>query len=161
MKCPVCKAELKKVKRGDVVIDSCDLCYGIWLDRGELEKVASYTDETLKKTVNRIKSILNSENAVVEEKSYSCPLCGEEMQKIRFSAEEEVLADKCAACEGIWFDSGEMIMVTDAVEEDKNKDNESACVAKRKVSLVPSILGLAIIIGILILICYMIVMFFK
>ena len=40
MKCPVCKdvTLLKKKKKG-VEIDYCPECRGIWLDRGELEKI--------------------------------------------------------------------------------------------------------------------------
>ncbi len=40
MKCPVCKDEtlLMSEKKG-VEIDYCPECRGIWLDRGELEKL--------------------------------------------------------------------------------------------------------------------------
>ncbi|MBL8230504.1 MAG: zf-TFIIB domain-containing protein [Bryobacterales bacterium] len=39
MKCPVCDTELRAVERSGVEIDHCPRCRGVWLDRGELEKL--------------------------------------------------------------------------------------------------------------------------
>lgn len=40
MKCPVCKdVTLLMMERSGVEIDYCPECRGIWLDRGELEKL--------------------------------------------------------------------------------------------------------------------------
>lgn len=37
--CPLCRAALREVNREGVAIDVCGQCRGIWLDRGELEKL--------------------------------------------------------------------------------------------------------------------------
>lgn len=39
MLCPVCKVELKMTERQGVEIDYCPQCRGVWLDRGELDKI--------------------------------------------------------------------------------------------------------------------------
>lgn len=39
MKCPVCNIELKITDRQGIEIDYCPQCRGIWLDRGELDKI--------------------------------------------------------------------------------------------------------------------------
>ena len=39
MKCPVCNVELKIAERQGIEIDYCPQCRGIWLDRGELDKI--------------------------------------------------------------------------------------------------------------------------
>jgi Zn-finger nucleic acid-binding protein len=39
MKCPVCDATLVMTERQGVEIDYCPECRGIWLDRGELDKL--------------------------------------------------------------------------------------------------------------------------
>jgi hypothetical protein len=39
MKCPVCVEELKMTDRQGVEIDYCPKCRGVWLDRGELDKI--------------------------------------------------------------------------------------------------------------------------
>ncbi len=39
MNCPVCNVSLLMTERQGVEIDYCPQCRGIWLDRGELEKI--------------------------------------------------------------------------------------------------------------------------
>jgi uncharacterized protein len=39
MKCPVCEANLQMTERSGVEIDYCPACRGVWLDRGELDKI--------------------------------------------------------------------------------------------------------------------------
>lgn len=39
MLCPNCKTELKMTDRQGVEIDYCPQCRGIWLDKGELDKL--------------------------------------------------------------------------------------------------------------------------
>lgn len=39
MYCPVCQVELKLTDRQGIEIDYCPKCRGIWLDRGELDKI--------------------------------------------------------------------------------------------------------------------------
>lgn len=39
MKCPVCAVELKIYERQGIEVDYCPQCRGVWLDRGELDKI--------------------------------------------------------------------------------------------------------------------------
>lgn len=39
MNCPACRAPLQLTERQGVEIDYCPQCRGIWLDRGELDKL--------------------------------------------------------------------------------------------------------------------------
>ena len=39
MPCPVCKIPLVMSERQGVEIDYCSQCRGVWLDRGELDKI--------------------------------------------------------------------------------------------------------------------------
>jgi len=39
MPCPVCKLPLVMSERQGVEIDYCPQCRGVWLDRGELDKI--------------------------------------------------------------------------------------------------------------------------
>lgn len=40
MNCPVCKnSELRMTERQGIEIDYCPQCRGVWLDRGELDKI--------------------------------------------------------------------------------------------------------------------------
>lgn len=40
LKCPRCKVYMQKLKKKDVIIDVCGKCGGMWLDAGEMEKLA-------------------------------------------------------------------------------------------------------------------------
>lgn len=44
MKCPNCNETLLMSVRNQVEIDYCPSCRGIWLDRGELDKIISYAE---------------------------------------------------------------------------------------------------------------------
>ena len=39
MKCPKCGMDLQTLKQGNVELDSCFNCHGVWLDAGELEQL--------------------------------------------------------------------------------------------------------------------------
>lgn len=39
MNCPVCDGRLKAIEKFGVEVDICPDCKGVWLDRGELEKI--------------------------------------------------------------------------------------------------------------------------
>ena len=45
--CPSCRFPLYEVlyDDSDIVIDLCNLCYGVWLDRGEFKKITEYIKE--------------------------------------------------------------------------------------------------------------------
>lgn len=42
--CPVCRNAMRESKRNGILIDTCTSCRGVWLDRGELEKLAGQFD---------------------------------------------------------------------------------------------------------------------
>jgi Zn-finger nucleic acid-binding protein len=46
MKCPVCKTpDLSITERQSIEIDYCPTCRGVWLDRGELDKLLARVDD--------------------------------------------------------------------------------------------------------------------
>ena len=45
MLCPVCRIDLVMSERQGVEIDYCPKCRGVWLDRGELDKVIAKATE--------------------------------------------------------------------------------------------------------------------
>jgi len=40
MRCPKCGERLRTTTRHEVAVDECPACHGIWLDHGELERIA-------------------------------------------------------------------------------------------------------------------------
>ena len=51
--CPSCRLPLYEVSYEDskIIIDICNLCHGVWLDRGEFKKIGSYLEEKCDKEV--------------------------------------------------------------------------------------------------------------
>lgn len=43
MNCPHCAVELKISERRNIEVDYCPRCRGVWLDRGELDKLLEST----------------------------------------------------------------------------------------------------------------------
>jgi uncharacterized protein len=56
MLCPICNVDLLLSEKQGVEIDYCPKCRGIWLDRGELEKIIEkmYIYEKQNNTYNKV-----------------------------------------------------------------------------------------------------------
>lgn len=52
MKCPHCSTSLVMTDRQGIEIDYCPDCRGVWLDRGELDKIIERTDNEYSKPRN-------------------------------------------------------------------------------------------------------------
>ena len=39
MRCPNCGSRLVELERSEILIDACPECRGVWLDRGELDRL--------------------------------------------------------------------------------------------------------------------------
>ncbi|MFA0758306.1 MAG: hypothetical protein NOOUEUKL_000964 [Candidatus Fervidibacter sp.] len=42
LQCPVCGTAMREIERFGVLVDICPSCKGVWLDRGELDKIIQY-----------------------------------------------------------------------------------------------------------------------
>ncbi|MCC7522095.1 MAG: zf-TFIIB domain-containing protein [Flavobacteriaceae bacterium] len=71
MNCPTCNVPLVMSERQGIEIDYCPQCRGIWLDRGELDKI-----------IERAALDLNSSNKTPEQTpTYNDPVYREPYQK--------------------------------------------------------------------------------
>lgn len=50
--CPNCDGSMQAVQRAGVEFDMCPRCRGVWLDRGELEKLMAFEREEIQATYN-------------------------------------------------------------------------------------------------------------
>lgn len=46
MNCPICSVTLQVAERQGIEIDFCPQCRGVWLDRGELDKIIERSTAT-------------------------------------------------------------------------------------------------------------------
>lgn len=47
MNCPLCNVELRITDRQGIEIDYCPKCRGVWLDRGEIDKIIERSAQVL------------------------------------------------------------------------------------------------------------------
>lgn len=53
MKCPVCNIDLTMSERQGIEIDYCPKCRGVWLDRGELDKIVERSNGAMLNSIDR------------------------------------------------------------------------------------------------------------
>ena len=98
MECPRCHDTLLaqcKAKDGEVVLDYCRKCRGIWFDASELERVLDVAAKDL--VVPAWQS---------GHRSVPCPKCGEVMKAFQYP-QTLVEVDVCGRCSGVWLDGRE------------------------------------------------------
>lgn len=103
MNCPFCKKPMITLEMGDVEIDYCVGCRGIWLDRGELELLMDAPEKA--------DQLLRSfrQDATSTERPRRCPICDKRMAKILVGQGHPPLTiDRCERDHGLWFDRGEL-----------------------------------------------------
>jgi Zn-finger nucleic acid-binding protein len=107
MNCPRCTVELKNKTILDfkyfLNIDYCESCGGIWLDKGEMERL----EKTIEPTFYEIRKIPSQK---VQYQPVKCPSCSntEPLHKLQHWRDNHVIIDFCNQCKGIWLDTGEI-----------------------------------------------------
>ena len=104
--CPVCEKNMHIIYFFEIEIDYCKLCGGLWLDRGEMEKVLEH-QEIPQRLTKPLAYDLSQRK--VEEGKRQCPRCRDTMRVMSF---KEVNVDLCMRCQGIWLDRYELALVT-------------------------------------------------
>jgi Zn-finger nucleic acid-binding protein len=104
--CPKCDESLFILNFKDVEVDFCNRCRGVWLDAGELESLMTSTGAAAE---DPLLNFLRQEGTLPPDgKSYLCPRCDKPMQQIKVGDAGELLLERCASDEGLWFDAGEL-----------------------------------------------------
>lgn len=103
--CPRCSTDLEpRSVTGDtfaITVDDCKSCGGLFLDRGELGRLAP--DSAV---VEELASQLPREPEG-DGHDLDCPHCASRMQLATVPG-PEVHLDICGGCQGIWFDKDEL-----------------------------------------------------
>jgi Zn-finger nucleic acid-binding protein len=96
-----------QVSTKDEVIsyNMCEKCGSLWLDKGELDKMAFQVDGDIEYC---------SQEAVEgsEEKIRKCPRCdNSNLYAVRFLEATDIILHHCKGCEGFWLDGGELDLI--------------------------------------------------
>ena len=112
MKCPRDGTDLTAIKVGEIEIDKCHHCDGLWFDRGELKQIEKINRSGAS---NPLEQEIEQQfgNPVVEPGSTQgymrCPRCAEaRLQQVTYTFAKQVKVDRCENCLGLWLDRSEL-----------------------------------------------------
>ncbi len=105
MKCLDCSTEMTNYEihtlTGKVSYNVCESCGGLWLDRGELDKMAYQVDGDIE--------YCSKDRARGTAPIHRCPRCpGMQLQKVMFLGDDAFILQRCDNCNGFWLDGGQL-----------------------------------------------------
>ena len=110
MNCPACHSALAKKRYREIVLDVCPKCRGVWFDRRELSDFIDLYlqdhEDLPDSTIQLNKSVTSV--AAVHEPRRPCPSCEEQLIKVNYAYDSNIIVDKCLSCNGVWVDRPEL-----------------------------------------------------
>lgn len=106
--CPRCQKNLRETKPDEisnVVVDICPKCFGMWFERGELDRL----DKSVWTNIESYKF----HKTEGDHPAAPCPKCLMTLRSVVPDDFPEVTLDRCTSCEGFWLDAGELDRVRD------------------------------------------------
>ncbi|MFO7898012.1 MAG: zf-TFIIB domain-containing protein [Planctomycetota bacterium] len=100
--CPNCGREMERNEEADMATDECPECGAVFLDRGELNALA--TGMTGDIEYCSVDSDFHEDRFPAR----ACPKCGSEMAKVNLLRLSDLIFDHCPDCGGFFLDKGEV-----------------------------------------------------
>jgi len=100
MNCPKCAAAMESITVGDIDVDRCVGCKGIWFDAREYEKLKDV------KGAQRI-DIGKRPPDADQPHRIDCPVCHTRMITMTVHGHPKLKYESCTVCFGAFFDAGE------------------------------------------------------
>lgn len=112
MKCPKDESVLEsRTYEGDVEVDACPSCQGMWLDKGELEQIEEVRERDYSEELKRIPDLIGPAYEMARQQTLpalDCPKCAAEMSRHEYAYCSQIMIDVCPKCQGVWLDKGEI-----------------------------------------------------
>ena len=102
MRCPKCRADMEPVRHGQIEVDRCRRCHGLWFDAGELGALAG-SDAAAAIDIGDARTGRQFNQV----RDYRCPRCGGEVARISDASQPHICYESCQSCGGSFFDAGE------------------------------------------------------
>jgi Zn-finger nucleic acid-binding protein len=119
MQCPECQKPMKQREIGDVQIDECPQCKGIWFDKDELEDAKDEIDPDLRwmdfgiwKQPARIH---------INDEPLKCPRCQKVAMRAIYYQGPDIDFTFCPFCKGVWLNAGDFKIIIDALNKEAQK----------------------------------------
>jgi uncharacterized protein len=107
MECPKCHTLLRSEQFGEVEVEQCPNCQGVWFDVGELRRVRQQR--------NTRYSLATEQSIRYDAITAPCPRCGGigHMTRLNDLQRPDVVLESCPVCFGVWLDGGELDKLTE------------------------------------------------
>lgn len=108
MNCPKCRAgklqplKLRTKQKQELELEQCNMCGGVWFDRGELDHFLKGTVEVV--AFPHLDAALSVE---LDYRDAKCPRCSAKLERSKAPQNDRIQGDACKACGGLWLDAGE------------------------------------------------------
>lgn len=134
--CPDCNIDLQSLNLqigGKFLIERCDECYGIFLDKLELEELLKRIFQYPGEPDNvRLFELLNCPDKLKNKVIYrNCPVCKNMMARRNFGRRSGVILDTCRK-HGTWLDSGELLRL---IKWSEAGGQQSRCIIQERESV--------------------------
>lgn len=110
MQCLNCGIEMMnnrvRTKDNEITYDLCERCGSLWLDRGELDKMAFQVQGSIE--------FCSDDPAEQQDAPRKCPRCDNaRLYRVRFLGATEIFLHHCQSCGGFWLDGGQLSQIND------------------------------------------------
>jgi Zn-finger nucleic acid-binding protein len=102
--CVKCDSILDRGTYAGVEVDLCPRCGGLWLDKGEIERIGQATSAQLEE----LKRLLLGDpknRPAASDLTTACPACTGTLKEVVLGP---IKVDFCVRCHGVWLDRGEL-----------------------------------------------------
>ena len=114
MDCPRDGTTLEVDATKAIPVETCSACGGMFLDHGELNKLAEPTSGDLEYSTVHDDSFEHRDVFPVAK----CPRCaGSGMKKVEFNIYTDIILDYCDRCSGFWLDGTELDRINAEVRQ--------------------------------------------
>lgn len=105
--CPSCSVALSRARVGDMDVQACQVCGGLWLERAVFERLGA-SRERQGAVLGVLPAPVEQGVTAMEPVHYRpCPACAQRMNRVNYARRSAVILDVCKA-HGIWFDQDEL-----------------------------------------------------
>jgi Zn-finger nucleic acid-binding protein len=120
--CVRCTSVLDESELAGLLVDVCPRCGGLWLDEGELAKLAGVPESKLGPLREALAGSDGGPPPIPSDTQKKCPACPGQLQEVKLGP---VTVDACGQCRGLFLDRGELDQAVDMV---KTQDADHATV---------------------------------
>ncbi len=131
--CAKCSGTLGEVQVGDVTLERCDQCQGLFFDTGELARVL--TDGKLGSIPTEHADRTSEGGSPGDGAQATCPRCQIPMGHLA-PAGGRFAYDLCPACHGLWLDAGELAHLEQANVSSQLEAGKDADTKRRRAAAV-------------------------